>query len=327
MSDNPTSKKPRTRGTKQSQSAAGARTPKKTAGSAALGKGAQSGAQPGVPAVPKMRGRGRIVAAIVGAVVLVGLIAGGLFAWDRWARYDDAADIQGVWLDEATGAQMAINEERMLLGGKLDYSYTIDPKEKTVSFHYEGDEGHASYRFSGDRQTLVFDESGKTDWLVALHLKEDPAMSGDVPKGCTRLVRQKGYAQDEFSAYDIAQAEKGSDSTTSVVGRLPQYDSASGTFYDAATGYVYDPASGLFMDSATGMGYTPSELGYDEQAMINGLASGTLGFEANANGDMAGGQGNQGNQEAQGAQGAQGAQDASGTAGAASGASDAGSTW
>ena len=48
----------------------------------------------------------------------------------------------------------------------------------------------AAYRFSPDRHYLIIDESGETDWLVAMHLKEDKVLADrDVPQGVSKLSK------------------------------------------------------------------------------------------------------------------------------------------
>lgn len=144
-------------------------------------------------------GLGSIIALVL---ILALLAACGVCAWDRWLRFDDAADIQGVWHD-ANGAQVAVDEARLLLGDKVIYDYTIDTIAKTIHYSFEDSQGEASYRFNSERNVLVLQEQAGTDWLVALHLKSDPALESAeaLPEGCTRLERQPGYAKDVFDTF------------------------------------------------------------------------------------------------------------------------------
>ena len=155
------------------------------------------------------RKQGRLSARIVLAVLAVLLVVGGLFVWNRWFRFDDAADLQGVWVDEA-GAQLALDGTRMLVGDSVAYDYTVDAATKTISYEFNGAVGYSAYRFSGDRSTLALrdvQQGGGTDWLMILHIREDPLLTAldpqaATPEGCSRLERKPGSAADALAAFD-----------------------------------------------------------------------------------------------------------------------------
>ncbi len=142
---------------------------------------------------PRRRRRipaGKIVAAICILLVLALVGAGVHFAWDRWFRYDDAQDIQGEW--QMTNAQrtLVIDAGHLKISEDVAYEYTLDAKHKTITYTFGNASGTASYRFSDDRQVLVIEDNGETDWMMALHLKDDPVLSGsEVPEGTSKLVR------------------------------------------------------------------------------------------------------------------------------------------
>lgn len=181
---------------------------------------AQEEALPEIPA----RRRIKVGTLVVLIVVAFLLIAAALFAWNRWWRFDDTADIQGIWLD-SNGAEIAIDDTRLLLGNQVIYDYTIDTMNKTIAYSYDNVQGYASYRFSGDRNVLVLQENASTDWLQALHIKEDTVLAGagDLPEGCSRLQRQEGYAQDAFDTF----ANKKQNSSSSPAAGQDQGQSTS----------------------------------------------------------------------------------------------------
>ena len=92
----------------------------------------------------------------------------GLFSWDRWLRYDDAAEFQGSWQAHGTTGVVVIDGERISLTGDVAYSYQIDPMAKTVSFSFGSLEGQGRYRFSLDRSQLVITEGAGYSWLSTL---------------------------------------------------------------------------------------------------------------------------------------------------------------
>ena len=140
--------------------------------------------------------------------VLLALVA-ALFAWNRWFRYDDAADLQGVWRDQA-GAQLAFDGSRMLIGDSVVYDYTVDAAAKTISYDFNGTQGCSAYCFSGDRSMLALrdvEEGSASDWLMVLHVKEDPLLTAldpqaSLPEGCSRLQRVSDEPHAAFEAYE-----------------------------------------------------------------------------------------------------------------------------
>lgn len=118
------------------------------------------------------------------------LLAAGLFSWNRWFRYDDAADIQGEWKDAANKATLVIDGSHMKITSDVSYTYTIDTFQKTITYTFGSSKGWASYRFSDDRKTLVIEENASTNWLVALRIEPDPVFNGgSVPQGATELIK------------------------------------------------------------------------------------------------------------------------------------------
>lgn len=105
-------------------------------------------------AVPKGP-NGRTVAIVVAVVVVVLLVLGGVFAFNRWARYDDKADLQGTWYVLNTEVPITIDEEYIHFNDEVSYRYSIDPTEKTMSYTFGPMEGRGRYWFSDDRNHLV----------------------------------------------------------------------------------------------------------------------------------------------------------------------------
>lgn len=136
--------------------------------------------------------------AALAAVVLLVAVLGGVFAWDRWYRFDDAQDILGEWKMANAERTMVITDKQLKIAEGVSYDYTLDTKKKTITYSFGSDKLTASYRFSPDRQYLIIDESGQTDWLVAMHLKEDPVLADrDVPSGVSKLSKLSSDTEAE----------------------------------------------------------------------------------------------------------------------------------
>ena len=106
----------------------------------------------------------QLAAAIVGAVVLVAaIVIVSLFAWNRWYRYDDHADMQGTWYVVGTTVPVTIDGTSIHLTDDVTYSYEIDAHDKTIKYTFGPMAGGGRYWFSDDRQHLVITDGDKFD--------------------------------------------------------------------------------------------------------------------------------------------------------------------
>lgn len=92
-------------------------------------------------------------------VILLLVIGTGLLAWNQWFRYDDTADIQGVWVIDGSNQSITINETDIVMTSDVSYPYTLDTFQKTISFSFKQYSGSGSYAFSPERTTLVITET------------------------------------------------------------------------------------------------------------------------------------------------------------------------
>lgn len=97
-------------------------------------------------------------------VVLVVVALGAFVSWDRWLRYDDAADIQGTWVVEGSPGSITITDTRIDLAPDASLSYAIDPFAKTLTYSLGETSGTGRYRFSADRSQIAFTD-GETSWF------------------------------------------------------------------------------------------------------------------------------------------------------------------
>lgn len=106
-----------------------------------------------VPLQPKT-----VVRWVVVAIVALAVAVAVFFAWDRWLRYDDAADFQGTWLVEGTPGSVVIDGQEIHLNESDALSYTLDTSAKTVALSFSDLSGTSRYRFSPDRTQLVIQD-------------------------------------------------------------------------------------------------------------------------------------------------------------------------
>ena len=96
-----------------------------------------------------------VVFALFAFLILAAVAWASFFAWDRWGRYDDHADIQGEWYVDGTAALVTIDENAIHLDEHVAYAYELNEHDKTIKFSFGSWEGQGRYRFSDDRRRLL----------------------------------------------------------------------------------------------------------------------------------------------------------------------------
>ena len=109
----------------------------------------------------------RILLVFVTAVAAAALVAAGLFCWQKWMRFDDAADIQGVWKVQSTGDTIVFDGGKLKLTKGISYEYELDAGDKTIAYTFGDLSGGGHYYFSGDRKTLVIVEGDERLGILA----------------------------------------------------------------------------------------------------------------------------------------------------------------
>lgn len=168
--------------------------------------------------------RSHRIALIIAVVVFIAaIIATCLFAWNRWYRFDDHADMQGTWYVVGTTVPIEIDETSIKLNDDVTYQYEIDAREKTIHYTFGPMEGQGRYWFSDDRQYLVitdgrdFDSTG-TAIEDILHSLSDTAdkvtgagmklPEGDGIIAFSREPDPEALAREEAEAAAKAKAEE-----------------------------------------------------------------------------------------------------------------------
>lgn len=158
--------------------------------SASEGAGASRSTRRVVALTPK-----RIVTAIIAILLVAIVVVVGLFSWNRWLRYDDVADFQGLWNYTDGAVQVTIDGEEIRLTKDAAYSYEIDPKRKSITLSFGSLTGQGVYEFSEDRNVLVIVD-GRTPDLASILGLVDIAQ-GAADGTVTRLVRAGDLPAEE----------------------------------------------------------------------------------------------------------------------------------
>ena len=109
----------------------------------------------------------RVIFAIISFVLILALVAVGLFCWQKWMRYDDTADIQGVWKVKSTGDTIVFDARKLKLTKGISYEYRLDTTQKTIAFNFGDLEGGGHYYFDANRDVLVIIDGDETLNLLA----------------------------------------------------------------------------------------------------------------------------------------------------------------
>lgn len=205
MAAKQTAKRKSVKGEPRSAKTSGSKAKSSKASSA--GKGRKSNAKQ-----PKKR-RWLRVAAILLVVAIVAILAA--FSWDRWFRFDDAADVQGSWQASGQAAVVVIDGEQMHLTDEVAYEYALDTGAKTIEFSFGKLTGSGTYRFSGDRQTLTIVEGGSSDvvrdFLRFFGLDIGAESEADLPTTVFEKVASGSAAGDDAAAGGDADDDKPAD--------------------------------------------------------------------------------------------------------------------
>lgn len=140
------------------------------AGSGSAAEGGPDGEEGSEPASPKGRRRSakkgaarrraavRVAVGVAAVVLAAAVVASAAFSWNRWLRFDDAADLQGQWAIADGQGSASIDGESIHLTDFEAYAYEADTGAKTLAFTFGDLSGSARYRFSADRTQLAIQD-------------------------------------------------------------------------------------------------------------------------------------------------------------------------
>ena len=194
---------------------------------------------------PTARSTTRPAFLAAGAVAFALVIALAGLSWDRWARFDDAADFQGVWYAAGTSTAVSVDAETIELTADVSYRYVLDPVAKTVSYTFGKNEGEGRYWFAADRTRLVIvdgagytaastliEDAGRTldALLAALQGREVP-----VPEGEGVIVLDRTPAESTGAALSDQNAAGSSAAGSTAPARATSAESAPAAATSAET--------------------------------------------------------------------------------------------
>ena len=129
---------------------------------------------------------------VVVGLLLAVVVFVAVFSWNRWFRFDDAADMRGEWKLTEASMTIVIDDYNVRLTRDVSYAYTLDTWAKTITFSFGNLKGGGLYAFSDDRKTLVIAEGRAPDVASVLGLTDisrDLAESNVVKDGAGETSR------------------------------------------------------------------------------------------------------------------------------------------
>ena len=145
----------------------------------------------------------KIVAVCLAAVLVACAAVAAFWAWDTWLRFDDSADIQGEWLTANGTALVVIDAEEIHMPDSVDFKYTLDTNNKTISYTFVDLTGGGSYEFSRDRATLTITESDGSQTVFQKHSNstdgEPRVLSADEAAALMNAGQSQGNATAQGS--------------------------------------------------------------------------------------------------------------------------------
>lgn len=209
---------PVSRDTSRADSASAKRAGKKPSRAVAAKRDGGAGKRAG----SKIGGR-RIAAIVCSAALCAVIAAAGLYVWNTYLRYDDAADIQGEWRTQDASMTVVIDATDIRMPD-LEYSYEMNTGAKKLTFHFSDLSGSGSYSFSSDRSVLTIVE-GEGESAVSTVLVR---VSDDIQ--ATPRLLEGGVSSDGSSA--DAQADASSNGDASSDGQGAEGEAGTGVSSD-----------------------------------------------------------------------------------------------
>ena len=221
------------------------------------------------------------------------LLAAGLFSWDRWFRYDDAAEFQGSWqVADSTGV-VVIDGESIKLTQDVAYAYRLDTGAKTITFSFGDMQGQGRYRFSLDRTQLVItDGAGYDGWTTLLDdvawmagqlasmVQGNPERKAVETEGLTVLNR---LSHDADASPQRGEAQPSEGEAEDADGSAAGDGEASGANDAATDGATTDDANGATTDGVTANGANGATANGDSasnDAALSGPAAASGGADS-----------------------------------------------
>ena len=171
----------------------------------------------------------KIVAVCFAAVLVACAAVAAFWAWDTWLRFDDSADIQGEWLTANGTALVVIDAEAIHMPDSVDFKYTLDTKNKTISYTFVDLTGGGSYEFSRDRATLTITESDGSQTVFQKYSDSTDGEPRVLSADEAAALMNAGQGQEGATAQDSGDSSEASGEASAETSGESAGDSAAQT--------------------------------------------------------------------------------------------------
>ena len=171
----------------------------------------------------------KIVAVCFAAVLVAYAAVAAFWAWDTWLRFDDSADIQGEWLTANGTALVVIDAKAIHMPDSVDFKYTLDTKNKTISYTFVDLTGGGSYEFSRDRATLTITESDGSQTVFQKYSDSTDGEPRVLSADEAAALMNAGQGQEGATAQDSGDSSEASGEASAETSGESAGDSAAQT--------------------------------------------------------------------------------------------------
>ena len=171
----------------------------------------------------------KIVAVCFAAVLVACAAVAAFWAWDTWLRFDDSADIQGEWLTANGTALVVIDAKAIHMPDSVDFKYTLDTKNKTISYTFVDLTGGGSYEFSRDRATLTITESDGSQTVFQKYSDSTDGEPRVLSADEAAALMNAGQGQEGATAQDSGDSSEASGEASAETSGESAGDSAAQT--------------------------------------------------------------------------------------------------
>ena len=188
----------------------------------------------------------KIVATCLAAVLVACAAVAAFWAWDTWLRFDDSADIQGEWLTANGTALVVIDAEEIHMPDSVDFKYTLDTNDKTISYTFVDLAGGGSYEFSRDRATLTITESDGSQTVFQKYSDSTDGEPRVLSADEAEALMNAGQSQENATAQGSGDSRKATGEVSAETSGEAASDSAAQT--EATDGSASSAASAPALD-------------------------------------------------------------------------------
>lgn len=224
----------------------------------------------------------KIVAVCLAAVLVACAAVAAFWAWDTWLRFDDSADIQGEWLTANGTALVVIDAEEIHMPDSVDFKYTLDTNDKTISYTFVDLTGGGSYEFSRDRATLTITESDGSQTVFQKYSDSTDGEPRVLSADEAAALMNAGQGQENATAQGSGDSSKATGEVSAETSGEAASDSAAQTETTGGSASAASSAPALDEEESAKIAEALNSSSGDLSPGSNAVQPGAMGAAAGA---------------------------------------------